>query len=201
MDCSAAIRLDPIQVDALNTRGLAHAQKGNWEKAVRDFNEMIRLDPENPRGYKNRSFAYSVLGDAQLAAADATEAIRRNPTDPTAHYNRGYAHLLSNDFDRAIADMSEAIRLHKEARSQAPPRVNGSKTVFRRNLYWESSDGTFQNDPNFAAAFANRGFAYGSKGDFGRAIADFDEALRLNPDNQEVRALRVNAVKAKASQN
>ena len=35
---------------------------------------------------------------------------------------------------------------------------------------------------NLAVAFANRGLAYKSKGQWNRAIADFSEAIRLKPD-------------------
>ena len=34
---------------------------------------------------------------------------------------------------------------------------------------------------NLAAAYNNRGYAYGHKGDYDRAIADFSKALELNP--------------------
>jgi hypothetical protein len=35
---------------------------------------------------------------------------------------------------------------------------------------------------NLAMAFYGRGLAYSRKGDYGRAISDCDQALRLNPD-------------------
>jgi Flp pilus assembly protein TadD len=35
-------------------------------------------------------------------------------------------------------------------------------------------------DPKNAIAFSNRGFAYAGKGDFNRAIQDYDEAIRLD---------------------
>ncbi|MCH7779091.1 MAG: tetratricopeptide repeat protein [Gemmatimonadetes bacterium] len=38
---------------------------------------------------------------------------------------------------------------------------------------------------NLAVAFTNRGLAYKSKGQWDRAIADFSEAIRLNPDFAE----------------
>src|SRR5882724_10035228 len=37
-------------------------------------------------------------------------------------------------------------------------------------------------DPKNAAAYNNRGFAYGQKGDYDKALADFSEAIRLKPD-------------------
>lgn len=37
--------------------------------------------------------------------------------------------------------------------------------------------------PNLAVAYTNRGIAYASAGDHKRALADFDEAIRLAPDS------------------
>ena len=36
--------------------------------------------------------------------------------------------------------------------------------------------------PKDAPAYANRGLAYGKKGDYDKAIADYTEAIRLNPN-------------------
>ena len=36
--------------------------------------------------------------------------------------------------------------------------------------------------PNLAWAYTNRGIAYGAKGEPDRAIADYDQAIRLNPN-------------------
>src|ERR1700683_5122870 len=43
---------------------------------------------------------------------------------------------------------------------------------------------------NRAVAFYNRGYAYSTKRDRERAIADYDEALRLNPDYDHAYANR-----------
>lgn len=37
--------------------------------------------------------------------------------------------------------------------------------------------------PNLAVAYTNRGIAYASAGDYKRALADFNEAVRLAPDS------------------
>jgi tetratricopeptide (TPR) repeat protein len=38
-----------------------------------------------------------------------------------------------------------------------------------------------ENTENLAVAFNNRGNAYSDKGDLERAIQDYDQAIRLNP--------------------
>ncbi len=46
---------------------------------------------------------------------------------------------------------------------------------------------------NLAVAFANRGHAYKSKGQWDRAIADYSEAIRLKPDDAQIFNNRGNA--------
>jgi tetratricopeptide (TPR) repeat protein len=81
-------------------------------------------------------------------------------------YNRGLAYLLKDQYDRAIEDFDQAIRIN----------------------------------PNYALAFNSRGHTYFGKGlgacrpaslrpcalavaQYDRAIEDFDQAIRLNPND------------------
>jgi tetratricopeptide (TPR) repeat protein len=40
--------------------------------------------------------------------------------------------------------------------------------------------------PDLSAVFYNRGNAHRSKGDYDRAIQDYDEALRIEPDDEDI---------------
>jgi len=43
-------------------------------------------------------------------------------------------------------------------------------------------DPSIELNPECAHAYHNRGIAYGEKGDYEQAIADYTEAIRINPD-------------------
>ena len=53
-------------------------------------------------------------------------------------------------------------------------------------MAWEAAERAGALDPSDAEAHAVMGNAYGVDGDFVRAEAEFDEALRLNPGSAEL---------------
>ena len=40
------VRVDPRNTDAFKYRGLAYYDKGNYDRAIADYNETIRLNPQ-----------------------------------------------------------------------------------------------------------------------------------------------------------
>ena len=112
------IRLDPADTDiiarAYNYRGLAYGKKGDYDRAIVDFNEAIELKGNYTEAYYNRGTAYHFKGDHDRALVDFTKAIELNPNDPIAYNNRGTVYGKKGDYDRAIVDYNKAIELKPE---------------------------------------------------------------------------------------
>lgn len=101
------------------------------------------------------------------------------------YYNRALDHEAAGNRDGAIADYSEALRLN--------PRDADSHNNLA-NLLMENGDmlramghynRAVQNDPTSALHYNNRGLAHYRgvlEPDYALAIADFTEAIRLQPD-------------------
>jgi tetratricopeptide (TPR) repeat protein len=111
-------------------------------------------DRERAIALSNRGAAYDRTGKREQAMADLDTAIRLDPTSAIAHFNRGLTQDKLGRHEAAIADLAEANRLK----------------------------------PDWARAFVERGLILVHRGGAGgssqperlaRAIADFDEALRL----------------------
>ena len=97
-------------------RGCAYEDKGDYEKAVADFNEAIRLNPKDANALCGRGRAYHDMGDHKKAVADFAEAVRVQPTLFDAYYSCGVAYSWMCDDDKAIAQFTEAIRLKPKLR-------------------------------------------------------------------------------------
>lgn len=53
-----------------------YREKGDYDRAIADFDEAIRLDPKYAHAYENRAKAYASKGDYDRANTDRNEAIR-----------------------------------------------------------------------------------------------------------------------------
>jgi tetratricopeptide (TPR) repeat protein len=99
------------QASWYRSRGLLYEQKGDVDRALREFAEAVRINPQDPLTYLVRGRAYKDRKDYDRAIADYGEAIRLDPQWASAYFNRANAFKARKDYDRAITDYGEAIRL------------------------------------------------------------------------------------------
>jgi tetratricopeptide (TPR) repeat protein len=105
------------------------------------------------------------------ALADFGEAAKIDKKYADAFYNRCVIFNVKKDYDQAIADCSQAVKLG--------PSPNATAAIGGERL---------GNDRTVSDYYSERGFAYFKKDDYVHALADLDNAIRLNPKNG--RALR-----------
>jgi tetratricopeptide (TPR) repeat protein len=167
-DCTRAIQSGRFTGHALalkfSNRGVEWRLKGDYERAISDYDDAIRLDPKYADAWYNRCIAYNRTQKYDLALPDCNQAIALGPSANTLnatgqeklsndrsksdyYTQRGVAYHGRNEIDRAIADYSQALRLY----------------------------------PKNGVALNNRARAYDDKGDGARAKADRDAAKRLAP--------------------
>jgi tetratricopeptide (TPR) repeat protein len=108
---SEVLKLDSMNADALNNRGIAYKQKGDYNLAIKGYNEAIRLNPNYAEAYNNRGTAYSDKGNYDQAIKDYNQAIMLKPMYAAAYGNRGIAYSYNNDMKPAIEDFKKAVEL------------------------------------------------------------------------------------------
>ena len=102
------------QVEALNSRGIAHLRMGQLDEAIADFSEAIVIDRFAFAAYSNRGLARRLKGELAAAIADQTEALNIAPNYAMAYMRRATTYLADNKPELALADIDDAVRLDPE---------------------------------------------------------------------------------------
>jgi lipoprotein NlpI len=171
--CSEVIRADARADWPYYNRGLAYRGKGDYDRAIADYNKFIEINPKFADVYNNRGIAYEGKGDHDRAIADYTESIRLGNSKPHLPYNnRGFAYQAKGDNDRAIADYTKAIAIDPKDANYYDGR--GDTYNDRGNLDLAIADYTRAielepKNPNFTLG---RGYARFNNGDFKNASTD-----------------------------
>jgi Tfp pilus assembly protein PilF len=93
-------------------RGQKHAENGDYDTAIAEYNEAIRIDSTYAPAWAARGVARHSKGEYATAIADLSEAIRLNPSSAMYFANRGMSYKAMGDDQAAITSYSDAIRLN-----------------------------------------------------------------------------------------
>jgi serine/threonine protein kinase/tetratricopeptide (TPR) repeat protein len=176
-----ATRENPHDAVAWYALGVCQARLRLHEKAVACFDTSIALWPRFYGSYAQRGAAHLALHDYDQAAADCTEALRRRPDYFPARVNRALARAGRKDFRGAVADLTRVL----ETVDPVPTRLFFMRATFRHQA--GDAEGARQDlaeglrrRPTDDLSWVARGM-HRLAGDPRRALADFEEALKINP--------------------
>jgi len=109
-DCTKTIELMPKDAAAYKKRGSAYHAKGDYDKAIADFNNMMLSS--NYDSYYCRGAAYAGKGDYDKAIADFNNMIALDQDDSLGYFTRGFlVYDAKGDYEKAIADYTKSIEL------------------------------------------------------------------------------------------
>lgn len=168
-------------VEILNTRGIAHAEKGEYNLAIDEFNKAIEKDPCCAGSYCNRGITYYLKGEHEKAIEDYNTAIKHKPGYAEAYYNRGAAYGIKGKIDLAIKDFNKSIKLKPDHVDAYYNR--GGACLIKHDFNQVIKDFTtvIELNPDYAEAYSHRGNAYRYKGELNKAITDYSTAIALKP--------------------
>jgi tetratricopeptide (TPR) repeat protein len=175
-DYTQAIALNPNDLAAYDQRGLAYADKGDYDRAIADHTKAMSIDPKHPFPPYNRGSAYWKKGDIKRAIADFRKTLELDPSDKDAKAALDRLTAASSASSSASKD-SDCVNKSGEAQFQACTRVIETKRFNGKPL----------SNHDLATVYSNRCGSYLSRAegnrDYDTAIADCDQAIKIDPKN------------------
>jgi tetratricopeptide (TPR) repeat protein len=131
-------------------------KKRDYDGAIAAYNKAIDIDPDNVNYLNARGITYTNKGDDEHALADFESCLKMRPNFSSAFNNRGVIFMRKGDLPRAFDEFNQAVGFAASG--------NQSRQI---HLY-------------------NRARVEGLQKKFDAALADYADALRVNPDNLQI---------------
>lgn len=168
--------------------GLMSYLKGNYEEAIKHYDEALKSEPFSIAAYINRGIAKGGLEKLGKAIEDYNEAIDLDPTRTSAYINRGIARKKLGKLEGAIKDFDQAIDLNsKEAYPYFYRGIAKNELGEPREAIKDFNQ-VIKLKPSpqlITRVYIGRGDAKVQLKNPKEAIEDYDRAIELNPEHAE----------------
>lgn len=124
---SAALEIDPENIELLIDRSHILAAAKNYQEAFDDLDLVLRLDPARSDALAYRAAARRQLGDNKRAMEDAGLALLLEPDLIDALIERGILYRLDGNSDKARKDWSKVLELSPNSPAGETVRKNIEK--------------------------------------------------------------------------
>lgn len=175
--------------------GLQNYHSRRYAAAIEDFTRAIELRPDYFGGYFHRANAYCEMEQYDKALNDFKAVIRLTPLAYQAYIGLGDCYAHTGDYLSALDSMNTAIKIN-------PTQPDG---YLWRGIVLMDYDDTLGSaiedfttvlsiNPANDSAYSNRSACYYGLKEYGLALSDIENALRLcseEPDYHYARAMIV----------
>lgn len=98
-------------VKGYTEKGIASCETGNFDQAMKEFNDGLKLKPNDPALLSYRGTVYRCKGQNDKAIQDFNKAIEVDPKFAKAYRDRGMVYFDLGDFAKSLEDFKKAQSL------------------------------------------------------------------------------------------
>ncbi len=184
-----AIQMQPGEIGPYIQRSRIRAQQKDNKGAIEDLDTALRIDPSSAVVLLARARLYQKMGDLKSAKADVEEALQKDnrlPVRVDAWALQAAIAAGAGDIEEAIVDLEQLLKIMPK---------NADLLLQIGELYSQlkqPSKAIEKYNAALAAAekkdyriYEYRGDAYLNVGKHAEALKDYEEALKLKPNNRE----------------
>ncbi|MDP6625919.1 MAG: tetratricopeptide repeat protein, partial [Nitrospinota bacterium] len=163
--------------------GRVHESLKNDEKALQFYNEAVDKNPQFLRAHKTLAKFYMNKGDKKSALKSFENAVKISPTNANRQLMIG---KIALEVDK---DKHKAEKAFEAAAKQAPELTKEIAEVYLSNGCPQKAENFFRDslaNEESVPLYNRLGIALRKQGKWGKAIEEYQKALKVEPNNETV---------------
>jgi len=187
---SQALKIAPNNQQALHQRGMFLLLSGKVKEALDDLDASAKADPENPEIQEVRGLALFMIKRNSEAIDAFSQEIKLTPDAGMPYLHRARVYAADKKTKEALDDIEHAIKNEPDSeqrvcqalllRAQVHQQAGDVKAA-RADL-----DEALKDTPGWAPALELRAILSAGDNDYGQAIEDFKQLLKVAPKSPEL---------------
>ncbi|HKF61890.1 MAG TPA: tetratricopeptide repeat protein, partial [Dongiaceae bacterium] len=175
----------PANFDALHLLGVARAQQGHYDEALRLIGKALALNPRDPGALSNLGNVLSELGRPAEAVESLKRALALKPDYVEAIYNLGNALSKARRYEEAVEAYRDALRRRPELPAAEFALAEALRQLNRTDDALAVLQQILDRDPRSSDAYNRRGVILRELGRPEEALQAFDASIALDPTQTE----------------
>jgi tetratricopeptide (TPR) repeat protein len=185
-----AIKIAPNNQEALRRRGMFLLMSGKADEAIADLTAASKADPDNPDLHEVRGLALFMLKRNAEAAEAFTQEIKSQSDTGMPYLHRARVYAADKKNTEAIDDIDHAMKVEPDNRDLVAKAL-----LLRAQVHQQAGDNkaaradldqALKDTPGLAPALEMRAILSVGDSDYGQAIEDFKQLLKIAPKNPEL---------------
>ncbi|HVY21635.1 MAG TPA: tetratricopeptide repeat protein [Bauldia sp.] len=193
-DLNRVVPLVPGEPEPHRWRATSFEALGLHDRAIAEYSIMLGLNDRDAAAFAGRAVSYLAKGNAKAAIIDYSAGLDVK-ADWTMLAGRARAYREAGNFAAAAADLTQAAKLSPAASvylqigdtAKAAGDLRGATVAYQQAVALATAALADGSSP---AAHRERGLAYTGLGQIESAALDFDDVIRLAPDDAAAYRLR-----------
>jgi superkiller protein 3 len=182
---SEALRIDPLQVQALLGRARGLLAAGDLCRAIGEFRRAADLEPSDAQTWLGLAHAYREAKDLPSAESACLQCLKRNPGDLDCRELMAYLKLDAGNYPEAEEQLQATLRKGRDSKDVLDNlafarmklgRYREAIDVFETSLKRYGADGWIS---------YNLGYLYQGVGNLPSAVSSYRRARQLSPQDPD----------------
>ena len=183
-ELKTALKLDPGNVNVLNSLGVCYGVEGALEKALGVFREATRRDPQEVMALYNAGYVHSMLNQTEAALKSYKKAEATGEDVFEVIFQIGKLYLDQGDLDAAKIYLEKAVLLQPESWIASLHLGECCEALNMTDEAVMHYEATIKKNPTDACALSALGLLYDEKAENPEISTLFcEKAVEISPDN------------------
>lgn len=166
---------------------IAVLEDEDWNGYGKHFENAIQADPTYVPAYNSLAMFYNAIGKIDAALRILTQGIARLPNEASLFYNQAFIHASQGNWEAAEVSLQHAVARQPTEDN----RLMLGMILLKRQNYASAQavfDSILEMNPQNVRALVGLADSYKERHDFALATTLAEQALAIDPANEEIKA-------------